>query len=42
VVALRAGELHAALDALDSVGFHCLYCSPSASASLYAIVRRQR
>ena len=25
---LRAGELHAALDALDSVGFHCLNCSP--------------
>jgi hypothetical protein len=25
---LRAGELHAALDALDSVGFHYLNCSP--------------
>jgi len=25
---LRAGEVHAALDALDSVGFHCLNCSP--------------
>src|ERR1017187_11024320 len=25
---VRTGELHAALDALDSVGFHCLNCSP--------------
>ena len=25
---MRAGELHAAFDALDSVGFHCLNCSP--------------
>jgi len=24
---VRARELHAALDALDSVGFHCLNCS---------------
>ena len=25
---LRAGELHAVLDALDSVSFHWLNCSP--------------
>ena len=25
---VRAGELHAALDALDSIGFHCPNCSP--------------
>ena len=25
---VRTGELHATLDALDSVGFHCLNCSP--------------
>ena len=24
---VRAGELHAALNALDSIGFHCLNCS---------------
>ena len=28
VFTLRAGELHAALDALDSVGFHYLNYSP--------------
>lgn len=25
---VRAGELHAALDALDSIGFHWFYCNP--------------
>jgi hypothetical protein len=25
---VSAGELHAALNALDSIGFHCLNCSP--------------
>jgi hypothetical protein len=29
VFTLRAGELHAALDALDFVGFHYLNCSPT-------------
>ena len=33
VCALRAGELHAALDALDSIGFHWLNCSPSGRGS---------
>ena len=33
VCTLRAGELHAALDALDSIGFHWLDCSPSARGS---------
>jgi hypothetical protein len=27
---VNAGKLHAALDALDFVGFHCLHCSASA------------
>jgi len=39
---LRAGELHAALDALDSVGFHYLNCSPSASGSGHALVGQRR
>ena len=38
VCTLRAGELHAALDALDSIGFHWPNCSPSASGSGYALV----
>ena len=33
VCTLRAGELHAALDALNSVGFHWVDCSPSAGGS---------
>ena len=28
VAAASASELHAAFDALDSIGFHCLNCSP--------------
>ena len=34
----RARKFHPALDALDSIGFHCLDCSPSAAASLHAMV----
>ena len=33
VLTLRAGELHTALDPLDSVGFHCMNSSPFASGS---------
>ena len=39
---LRAGELHAVLDALDSVGFHWLNCSPCAGGSDYALVGQLR
>lgn len=39
---MHTGELHAALDALDFVGFHCLHCSASASGSEHAIVGQRR
>jgi hypothetical protein len=39
---MRTGELHATLDALDFVGFHCLDCSPSASSSEDAMVGQPR
>jgi hypothetical protein len=39
---VRAGELHAALDALDSVGFHLLNCSPYASRCGEAMVRQRK
>jgi hypothetical protein len=42
VSTVRAGKLHAALDALDSVGFHCLNCSPSRAAAENAMVGRRR
>jgi len=42
VGAVRAGKLHAALDALDSIGFHYLNCRSSASGSKQALVRRRR
>ena len=42
VCTLGAGELHAALDALDFIGFHWLNCSPSASGSGYALVGQLR
>ena len=42
VCTLRAGELHAALDALDFIGFHLLDCSLSASGSGYALVGQLR
>src|SRR6267378_3531046 len=42
VCALRAGELHAALDALDSIGFHWLNCSPSGRGSQDALVGQLR
>lgn len=42
VFTLHAGELHAALDALDSVGFHYLNCSPSASGSGHALVGQRK
>ena len=38
VRALRASELHAALNALDSIGFHWLDCSRSGGGSGYALV----
>ena len=42
VCTLGAGELHAALDALDFIGFHWLDCSLSASGSGYALVGQLR
>ena len=42
VCTLGAGELHAALDALDFIGFHWLNCSPSAGGSGYALVGQLR
>ena len=42
VCTLRAGELHAALDALDLIGFHWPNCSPSAGRSDYALVEQLR
>jgi hypothetical protein len=38
VVAVRAGELHAVFDALNSVGFHCLNCIPALARSEKALV----
>ena len=42
VCTLRASELHAALNALDSIGFHWLDCSPSGGGSGHALVGRLR
>ena len=42
VFTLRAGELHAALDALDSVSFHCIDCSPFASGGGHALVGQRK
>ena len=42
VCTLGAGELHAALDALDFIGFHLFDCSLSASGSGYALVGQLR
>ena len=42
VFTLRAGELHAALDALNSVGFHCMNCSPFASGGGQALVGQRK
>lgn len=39
---MYAGELHAALDAQDFVGFHCLHCIPSARSSEDAMVGQRR
>jgi hypothetical protein len=33
---VRAVELHAALDALDSIGFHCLNCSLPRAEAMHA------
>ena len=37
-----AGELHSALNALDSVGFHWLDCSPSVGKDEHALVGQLR
>ena len=42
VCTLCAGELHAALDALDFIGFHWTNCSLSAGGSGYALVGQLR
>lgn len=39
---VRAGELHAAFDALDSIGFHLLNCSPPRAEQLHSMVRQPR
>ena len=42
---VRASELHAAFDALDSVTFHCLNCSPRTSrgeSTIGTMVMRER
>ena len=39
---MHTGELHAALNPLDFVGFHCLNCSPPAGSRLYAMVGQRR
>src|SRR5580658_8154760 len=38
----RARELHAALDALDSVGFHCLDCSPMPAEAMQSRVGQRK
>ena len=42
MLALLADELHAALDAFDTISFHCLNCSPSASIVEHAMVKQRR
>ena len=42
VSTLRTGELHAALDALDFIGFHWLNCSRSGRGSQDALVGQLR
>jgi hypothetical protein len=42
VLAVRASELHAALDALDSIGFHYMNCKSSASYRNVALVGHLR
>lgn len=42
VGAMRTGELHAALDALDAVGFHCLNCNCSARGGDDSLVGQRR
>jgi hypothetical protein len=39
---VRASKPHAALDALDSVGFHCLNCNPQQPDGEYALVGQRR
>jgi hypothetical protein len=39
---LFTDEFHAALDAFDTIGFHCLNCSPSACIKVDAMVRQRR
>lgn len=39
---VRAGELHAALDALDSIGLHCLNCSPPPGEEMHSMVGQRR
>ena len=39
---VRARELHAALDALDSVGFHWLNCSPHQLCAADALVGQRK
>jgi hypothetical protein len=39
---LLAGELHAALDAFDAIGFHFLNCRPQRTLSEDALVGHQR
>ncbi len=38
----RADKLHATFDALESIGFHCLNCSPFLSGGEDAMVRRRK
>lgn len=42
MLTLCAGEPHAALDTFDTIGFHCLNCSPSASIKIDAMVTQRR
>jgi len=42
VGAMSAVELHTALDALDSIGFHCLNCSLLPGYSPHSLVGQRR
>ena len=42
VGAVGAGELHTALDALESIGFHCLDCSLPEAETMHSLVGQRR